>query len=524
MNFTENKDIFPTPPMLAIKMISKIDWKKANYILEPSAGTGSLLKSIRKSKFRYNNTNLHCIEKDPALRNMLVGAGEKVIGTDFLTYAGLIQFDTIIMNPPFSNGGAHLLKAIDILFSGQIVCLLNAETILNPYTNQRQDLVRKLKELDADIEYIQDAFLDAERKTGVEIALITIKKDKSFEDVFLGAKDKVKEHIHEPIDNEIKDLANSDTIEAIVDSYNNSINLGIKAIHDFYKSTKYVSNLYISVPCVRQEDKNGRGGGGIQGITNSFIEETRKDYWEKVLKLPQFEKRLTKKKREEFRESLKKHADLEFTSDNVRVFFENLLYSYEDTLIDAVEKVFDDMTHKYAYDEGVHNKNVHYYNGWKTNDSFKVNKKVILPRIGIEHSWDGKYKMNWNGRDELSDIDKVMNYFCGKNEYLKIYDSVIKHDMAESIHEIHESEYFKIRMYKKGTTHLTFKSKDILRRFNIEAGRRKGWLPADYGRKPFKELSFEDQGIVESFEDDIKDYDNGIKSIGFTKKDVLMIG
>ena len=40
------------------------------------------------------------------------------------------------MNPPFSEGDKHLLKAINIMKNGgQIVCILNAETIKNPYSN-----------------------------------------------------------------------------------------------------------------------------------------------------------------------------------------------------------------------------------------------------------------------------------------------------------------------------------------------------------------------------------------------------
>ena len=41
---------------------------------------------------------------------------------------------------------------------GAVICLLNAETIRNAYTNERLDLQRKLTEYNAEIEFIQDAF------------------------------------------------------------------------------------------------------------------------------------------------------------------------------------------------------------------------------------------------------------------------------------------------------------------------------------------------------------------------------
>ena len=67
------------------------------------------------------------------------------------------------------------MKAISLIkYSGQIVCLLNAETIRNPYTNTRKELVKKLEELNAKIEYLEESFAQAERKTMVEVALIYI--------------------------------------------------------------------------------------------------------------------------------------------------------------------------------------------------------------------------------------------------------------------------------------------------------------------------------------------------------------
>lgn len=520
-----NDSFYPTPEDLICKMVSKIHWGEANYILEPSAGAGHIIKQMRDSGSRHRRLDIHSIEIDDDLRNMLIGSGEKVVGKDFLNYAGLIQFDTIIMNPPFSNGEAHLLKAIDILYSGQIVCLLNAETIRNPHTNQKLDLVSRLEDLGAEIEYIQNAFLDAERKTAVEVALITIKIEREVEnDLFAGAEDRVREHQTEEIDGQIKDVAKPDTIEAVVDDYNFRVKMGIKTIQDFYRNSKYIGGHMQIV--IEQKDLYDRGTltQELKKKTNEFLESIRHSFWNKTLTLPQFEKRLTEAKSKEFRESLKRHSDIEFTVANVRAFFENLMGSYQKTLTDAIEDLFDTMTIKYAWDEALHNKNVHYYNGWKTNDAFKVNKRVIMPYIGLEHVWDNKYKLRWESTAKLNDIDKVMNYFEGKNHYLKISDSAAQFEEGRGdIFQLLESEFFMIRFYKKGTTHLTFKSEDIRRRFNIEVGKRKGWLPQDYGHVPFEQLTHETQEIVKSFEENVKEYDNNLNQIGLAKQDLLMI-
>lgn len=51
-------------------------------------------------------------------------------------YSTMKEYDLIIMNPPFSNGNSRLWKALDLQErnGGAVICLLNAETLKNPYT------------------------------------------------------------------------------------------------------------------------------------------------------------------------------------------------------------------------------------------------------------------------------------------------------------------------------------------------------------------------------------------------------
>jgi hypothetical protein len=62
------------------------------------------------------------------------------------------------MNPPFENGDQHFLKAWDIMRNGDIVCLLNAETLKNPYSERRKTVLKIIEDNNGTIEYIQDAF------------------------------------------------------------------------------------------------------------------------------------------------------------------------------------------------------------------------------------------------------------------------------------------------------------------------------------------------------------------------------
>ena len=181
---------YPTPPDTARKLFHMVDKRVvANglNILEPSAGTGELIKAwgeqffySRHGYFNKDNEiefNGHCIEINKTRAAALKGKGYKVVWDDFLTFNPLMQYTLIIMNPPFREGAKHLLKAMEICApGGQIACILNAETIRNPYTNERKALIAKLEEQeDCKVEYATQAFMDADRKTDVEVALVYVK-------------------------------------------------------------------------------------------------------------------------------------------------------------------------------------------------------------------------------------------------------------------------------------------------------------------------------------------------------------
>ena len=206
-------EFYPTPPELIAKMLETVIRERNKTILEPSAGKGDILdfislykqnesgcgykwlieqlkesnyddipqmllqetvKDFKNGKRAREVINAECIEIDSNLCAILKDKGYRVYNDDFLLYDDDKHYDLIIMNPPFSNGDEHLLKAISIAekTGSKIICLLNAETIKNPYSNKRKSLANKLEKYGAEIEYMQNAFSDAERETDVEVAIV----------------------------------------------------------------------------------------------------------------------------------------------------------------------------------------------------------------------------------------------------------------------------------------------------------------------------------------------------------------
>lgn len=75
-NYTEEPsktEFYPTPVDVVEKMLSYINLGKIHTVLEPSAGTGNILREIAKSKSSdyKDNFNVDCLEIDNNLRQIL---------------------------------------------------------------------------------------------------------------------------------------------------------------------------------------------------------------------------------------------------------------------------------------------------------------------------------------------------------------------------------------------------------------------------------------------------------------------
>lgn len=501
-----NKGFYPTPAKLIDRMVLKIvKLSDLNSILEPSAGKGDIIDRMIKV-YGYQSCNFSMIEIDETLQATLRGKKYKVIDSDFLSYCGNDQFDLIIANPPFEDGDLHLLKAIDILYSGQIIFLLNAETIKNPYTNTRKLLVKKLKKLEARVEFISNAFLDAERKTKVEVALINIIiKRKVEDDIFKDCQDKIDES-NPKLENKYE-VSTKRLIPELVAEYNQVKNIGTTSIISYYANYKKIGK-YIALN--KNPDKYNEYSPDsdmtsiLKEELNVFLVRLRADFWKRTLDIKEVKNRMTSDKIREFYWQIEEYSSMDFTENNIRQFVLNLIKDYHNILINAVLKIFKKFTVEHSYSNGLYDKNIHYFNGWKTNKAFKVGKRIIIP-IYASYSdnpfkdFMGKLSLADDAERQLHDIDLVMNYFGGKADYLSLTDA-IKYAFSSGQTNKICSEYFTVDCYKKGTIHLTFNSEDILRRFNVVACKGMNWLPHDYSTKHYNQCDKEEKEVIESFE------------------------
>ena len=392
-----NDSFYPTPRSLASKMIAKIRIHPSN-ILEPSAGRGDIIDALFDHR-DYKHRNIFAIEKDQSLRAILRGKDIKVIDSDFLEFSGPDKFDLIIANPPFADGDLHLLKAIDILYTGQIIFLLNSETLKNPCTNRRKDLIRRLEELNAEIEYHQGEFLQAERRTKVEVVLVNIVIERNIsDDLFTNMGDKAKDYTGTV--REKYEVATGKSILDMVAEYNEVMRTASETIIGYYRNYRKIGG-FIGLNCDPEKHSYSTDDltRKVQETVNNTARLIRKSFWRRAMELEEIKSRLTNARRKEFDHQIETRCDMEFTENNIRSFILNVIGSYNDTMTRAVLEIFDKMTIRHCYDDNLRNENIHLYNGWKTNKAYKVGKRVVIPiRVG----WDGpfrkwgKWELDWD--------------------------------------------------------------------------------------------------------------------------------
>lgn len=531
--FEENKDFYPTPAHLIEKMLEGVNFDKVMSVLEPSAGKGDLAEGIntifqRRTYSRWGGRDLDmdCIELQPELQMILKGKGYRVVHNDFLTYNTYKRYDLIISNPPFSQGAKHLLKMLDMQESGGgIICLLNAETLRNPYTAERKVLVQRLANLQADIQYLEGAFLGAERKTDVEIAIVKVfipQKEREsfiFEDTLRKAEDlEYKEKAELGADTA---LAENDLIKAIVKQYNIEVGAGIKLIDEYnaikpklLRSFDENDKILGSILCLTLND--GTSSNGSRVTYNGFVKMVRKKYWEALFTNPKFTGALTRSLLREYRSRVAEMADYDFSEYNILTIKEEMNKQVVKGIEEAIIDLFDELSHKHHYYNETSG-NIHYFNGWKTNKSWIINKKVIIPLSGYRdlcYSWGGYDPSHRDVLDKLADIEKGFNYLDGG-----LTDSV---DMEAILRQAKEDgqtkkiplKYFTVTFYKKGTCHIEFTNEDLLKKFNIFGSQRKGWLPPSYGKASYKEMDPEAQAVVDAFEGE-QEYSKVMKDTGY---------
>jgi hypothetical protein len=169
---------FPTPADLARDIVSGIEIEAPKFVLEPSAGSGSLVAAVHE---RWPAARIIAVEADPLNVAMLAASGATICEGDFLSvdFGGLL-FDVIVMNPPFAVEGdkfawaTHLRRAVSLLANGGVVACIAPRGTWQTSPSKRFKVVRSwLASLGSTLVNHPDGAF-AESGTGIRTCTITI--------------------------------------------------------------------------------------------------------------------------------------------------------------------------------------------------------------------------------------------------------------------------------------------------------------------------------------------------------------
>lgn len=460
--------------------------------------------------------------------NTIFANGIHIVHDNFLTYTPFKQYDLIIMNPPFSNGDKHLLKALEMQKSGgNIVCLLNAETIRNPYTETRKELLRQLEKYPHTIEYIENAFVSAERKTGVEIALIKIAIERVQEESDIYNRMREAEQM-EDFNPEATELEVTDYIKAAVNMFRVEVKAGLELIKQYralvpYMLTNFGEDKY-NKPILRLTDSSDRGYDSV--TVNDYLKHVRLKYWTALLSNPKFMGKLTSKLQTEYREKVATLANYDFTEFNIHTLSTEMNAQIKTGIEEEIIAMFDRLTAEHYWHPECQ-KNRHYYDGWKTNKAHKIDKKVILPCYGVFSEYSSQPR-DYEARKVLEDIERILNFLDGgMTRDVDLWNNLTLSFERRETKNI-ELKFFKATFYKKGTVHLVFNCPELIERFNIYAAQKKAWLPPNYGKTKYKNMTAEEKAVVDSFQGE-EAYNNVMARAEYylapvTNNQMLMLG
>lgn len=483
-----NDEFFPTPENVIEKMLDPFLFKQKHIssmkILEPSAGKGDIVNYIdERMNNGWSKTKIKCLEINPELQTILNKKYcVEFVGENFLEYFPNEYFDLIVMNPPFSNGDEHLLHAWEIMKCGDIVCLLNAETINNPYSKTRQLIKKIIEDNNGIVENVGNCFIDAERKTNVECVIVRLKKqDKKFFEGFFDELKSSKEYVEKIVDE--NNVMKADLIEAKIESYNAIVIMFQEMIKQMRKFESLAQSINIDVKsifCKTIENFNisetniDKFTFSYQEHFNDFVSMIKKSAWKDIFSNISAGTFLTSQVKKEFDALCSSFGVKDFTKNNIQTLVKVLFDNSNTIMQQAIMEAFDLLT-KYNEENRVH------WEGWKTNDYWRVNKKFILPFIVESYFGGGDFHVCYNCQEKLGDLDKALCFLSGKN-YNKIiasYDAIKENIQNKNMKNI-ESEFFYINTYKKGTGHFVFKDMWLWEQFNLVACKGKNWLPNDF--------------------------------------------
>ena len=482
----DNLQFYPTPPALARKAWKKFRNTDFSKVLEPSAGKGDLALACPENGRSRKVVLPDCCEIDITKHPVIREKGLSVVGFDFMQFSTGSIYSHIIMNPPFADGAKHVLKAWDILWDGEIVAIINAETLRNAFSRERQ-LLASIIAQHGEAEFLSSTFAvpDAERKTDVDVALVYLRKQANVsEDIIGPILDELKRDstTEETLAGDYREAAELALPNSVVENSVAAFNAAVRSMREAVVTearAQYYANLLGDTMAARNGDAGRTSpNDSVEYVRNTIGKryiELKDRAWAGILRSANVTSHLSSAAQKRVEHEFEAIKQLEFTVLSIYGFLCGIVESQGKIQIDMACDVFDMIT-KY------HTDNTVFYKGWKSNDKHRTcgmqvkTTRFILPGHSTE-SWQSN--LSWGSEQLLRDFDKVFAMLDGKLAPVAGLGDLFRGSFQELCHGKRlSSSYFDVRYYPgAGTIHFFPSSKTLVGRLNLLVGRHRQWLP-----------------------------------------------
>ena len=480
----KDNQFYPTPSDLA-EHAAGLFKGSGGLLLEPSAGHGDLLKGLDYGRRHLPEYKVKCVEIDPDNVAILKDKGYDVIQADFLATTMPRIYDAVLMNPPFNAGVKHILKAWSLLKQGgELVAIVNKSALDNDFSAERK-MLNSLIEKHGEYMNMGRAFdgeSEAERKSRVECAIVYMKRHEYEDDGINTTEglDKGPEMRIEPDQLQEFGMIKADFISAAEDDYQRGISAvfeGLKHMETGWKvlnarfGSAYDHNVLsldkIFEATMEKIANRHSESVKMETVKGDLVAQIRALAWLTVLEKTEVKNLLYSQDQEEFiNQVLTDSRGISFTKQNIVGFVHNIFMKRKEIFNGAVKKLFIELRR-------YHDRTTFHTEGWKTNKSWKVPEKIILP-YGVTYDSYSGFSLRSYRQDYIDDLDRIIRVLDGKPpDFCK----TIKDHLRDAFHAVKagtrdyrsevETEYFTLKFFKKGTLHITFKNKDLLAQINV---------------------------------------------------------
>lgn len=470
---------YPTSEQLSKLAWSKFKDRSFSRVLDPSAGNGDLLVGSPQANWSRYAVSVDCIEIDSSKHPLLREKGHTVVGMDFMAFEGGEIYSHVIMNPPFAHGARHVLKAWDMLWEGEIVAIINAQTLKNPFSQERQRLV-SLIDQHGSVEWIKDAFKGegVVREADVEIALVHLTKPAECAKDWIGPiidSMRVDHNQEQGFELPFELALPNSFVENQCTAFRQAVRAMREAVKMDAVAAHYATRLGATMARHGQGEDDVRKKD-IRAQMTSRYEELKDRAWTSVLRSTDTLAKLSEKVQRQAEAQFADIKKLEFTESNVYGFLLGLVQSQPEMQIEMACDVFDQITR-------YHSDNTVFYRGWASNDRHRTcGMRIKVTRFVIpgHRSYSG-HSLAWESQRQLADFDKVFAMLDGKlKPELSLVAAFNQHFTELRQGKRISSSYFDVRYYPGvGTIHFFARSKELVDRLNRMVGRHRQWLPPE---------------------------------------------